>query len=246
MPDSEPYEGGSGPLGVLLVHGFTSTPQSMRPWADHLEHEGFRVSLPRLPGHGTRWQELNETVWTDWYEAANRAFARLAAECDHVFLAGLSMGATLCLRLAEEHGAAVSGLTVVNPVVNHPDPRLRVLPILKRITPSLGAIANDIARPGSVEVAYRRTPLRAMHSQLDLWAVVRRDLRRIDQPLLIYRSVQDHVVDASSVPIITLGISSHDVEVVSLQRSYHVATLDYEDELIFAGSAGMFRRLMKD
>ena len=80
----------------------------MRPWANAPGGAGFRVSLPRLPGHGTRWEELNETVWTDWYDAADRAFARLAAQCDQVFLAGLSMGATLCLRLAEEHGAAVS------------------------------------------------------------------------------------------------------------------------------------------
>ncbi len=125
-------------------------------------------------------------------------------------------------------------------------PRLRLLPVLKRITPSLGAIANDVARPGVVEIAYDRTPLRAMHSQLDLWAAVRRDLRRIDQPLLIYRSRQDHVVDATSVPKIMVGISSVDVEVISLERSYHVATLDHEDELIFAGSAAMFRRLAKE
>ena len=118
--------------------------------------------------------------------------------------------------------------------------------MLKRITPSLGAIANDIARPGTIEIAYARTPLRAMHSQLDLWAAVRRDLRRIDQPLLIFRSRQDHVVDATSVPKIMVGCSSLDVEVISLERSYHVATLDYEDELIFAGSAAMFRRLAKE
>lgn len=245
-PEAQPYEGGSGTVGVLLVHGFTSTPQSMRPWARHLESAGFRVSVPRLPGHGTRWQELNQTEWTDWYAAADRAFARLAAECDQVFLAGLSMGATLCLRLAQEHGDAVSGLAVVNPVVAHRDPRLRLLPVLKRVTPSLGAISGDIARRDSVEVAYDRTPLWALHSQLGLWAHVRADLPKLDQPLLIYRSRTDHVVDATSVPIITVGCRSLDVEVISLERSYHVATLDYEDELIFAGSTAMFRRLSRD
>lgn len=246
QPDTEPYEGGSGPVGVLLVHGFTSTPQSMRPWANHLQAAGFRVSVPRLPGHGTTWEELNETAWTDWYEAADRAFGALADSCDQVFVCGLSMGATLCLRLAEQHGPAVSGIVAVNPVITHRDLRLKVLPLLKRLTPSLGAIANDIARPGVVETAYARTPLRALHSQLGLWAAVRRDLTRIDQPLLIFRSVHDRVVDATSVPKITLGVRSTDLEVISLERSYHVATLDYDDELIFDGSTAMFRRLAKD
>ena len=93
-----------GPNGVLLVHGFTGTPQSMRPWAEHLEAAGFAVSLPRLPGHGTHWKELNQTAWTDWYAHADAAFAALRARCDRVFLAGLSMGGALSLRLAEQHG----------------------------------------------------------------------------------------------------------------------------------------------
>ena len=117
--------------------------------------------------------------------------------------------------------------------------------MLKRITPSLAAIAGDIARPGRVEIAYDRTPLAALHSQQGLWSAVRADLDRLDQPLLIYRSRQDHVVDATSVPIITVGCRSLDVEVISLERSYHVATLDHEAELIFAGSAAMFRRLSR-
>ena len=243
VPDTEPYEGGTGDLGVLLIHGFTSTPQSMRPWANHLEAAGFRVSVPRLPGHGTRWEELDQTAWTDWYGAAERALLELAAKCDQVFLGGLSMGAALCLRLAEVHGETVRGLALVNPVVTHRDVRLKLLPLLMRLTPSLRAIANDIARPGTVEVAYDRTPLRALNSQRELWAAVRKDLRRIDQSLLIYRSRQDHVVDATSVPMITVGTSSLDVEVISLERSYHVATLDHDDELIFAGSTAMFRRV---
>lgn len=245
-PEAEPYEGGDGRLGVLLVHGFTSTPQSMLPWARHLEADGFHVVLPRLPGHGTRWEELNETSWTDWYDAVDRSFATLRAQSERVFLAGLSMGAALCLRLAEQRGAEVSGLALVNPVVTHRDPRVKLLPLLKRLTPSLGAIANDIADPGRTEVAYARTPLWAMHSQTKLWAAIRADLDRVDQPLLIYRSKQDHIVDDSSLPLITAGVRSSDTTIVHLERSYHVATLDYEAEEIFAGSASFFRRLAKD
>jgi carboxylesterase len=244
-PDAQPYEGGSGPAGVLLCHGFTGSPKSMIGWARHLEAAGFQVLLPCLPCHGTTWQELNNSTWTDWYAWVDDAFATLRARCDQVFLAGLSMGGTLSLRLAEQHGAQVSGLVLVNPVINITDPRMRILPILRAI-PSFPGIANDIAKPGQDELGYDRLPLRALYSQTFLWADVRRNLDRVDQPLLIYRSIHDHVVDSSSVRLIKAGVRSSEQSYVELQRSYHVATLDNDAEDIFAGSVAFFRRLTKE
>ncbi|MCW2810187.1 MAG: putative esterase [Friedmanniella sp.] len=239
---AEPYVGGSGPVGVLFCHGFTGSPASMVPWARVVEAAGFRVSVPRLPGHGTTWQELNRTAWTDWYAAVDAAFATLSAECEQVFVFGLSMGGALALRLAEQHGSAVAGLVLVNPAIHVADPRMKVLPVL-RVLPSLAGISNDIARPGVSEGAYDRTPLRALYSQTGLWADVRANLARVDQPLLVYRSAQDHVVDPSSLALLQAGVSSTDTTYVTLARSYHVATLDYEAADIFDGSIALLRRL---
>ena len=245
VPEAQPYAGGSGDVAVLLCHGFTGSPHSMRPWARHLEGAGFRVAVPRLPGHGTTWQELNRTAWTDWYAAVDRAFATLARECTHVFVAGLSMGGALALRLAEQHGDRVAGLALVNPCINIADPRIRVLRLLS-VLPSLGGIGNDIAMPGQDESGYDRNPLRALHSQTKLWADVRSGLDRVTQPTVVYWSRQDHVVDPSSLRLIRAGVRSRDLEVVTLERSYHVATLDYEAEDIFRGSADFFRRHVGD
>lgn len=238
---AEAYRAGNGRVGVLLCHGFTGSPQSMRPWAEDLVGAGFRVHLPRLPGHGTSWQELNRTRWTDWYAAVDRAFAAMAAECDQVFVAGLSMGGALALRLAEQHGDRVAGLALVNPCINIVDPRIRAIRLLSAI-PSLPGIANDIALPGVDEGGYDRNPLRALHSQTHLWADVRANLGRVSQPALLYWSRQDHVVDASSLALIRAGVRSAELEVVVLERSYHVATLDYDAEDIFRGSVEFFRR----
>ena len=245
QPDAQPYEGGDGPAGVLLCHGFCGSTKSMIGWTRRLEAAGFRVLLPRLPGHGTSWQELNQTAWMDWYSCVDDAFATLRARCDQVFLAGLSMGAALALRLAEQHGPRVSGLSLVNPVINTNDPRLPILPIL-RLLPSFAGIVNDIAMPDQDECGYDRLPLRAMHSQTYLWADVRRNLDRVDQPLLVYRAIHDHVGDPSSVRLIKAGVRSEDQTYVELRRSYHVATLDYDAEQIFDGSLGFFRRLTKE
>jgi carboxylesterase len=217
----------------------------MRPWAQHLGTEGFRVSVPRLPGHGTSWQELNRTEWTDWYAAVDRAFTALGRTCEHVFVAGLSMGGALALRLAEQHGDRVTAMALVNPCINIADPRIRMLRWLS-VVPSLGGIGNDIAMPGQDELGYDRNPLRALHSQTRLWAEVRSELHRVTQPTLVYWSRQDHVVDPSSLRLIRGGIKTSDLEVVTLERSYHVATLDYDAEDIFRGSADFFRRHVGD
>ncbi len=216
----------------------------MRGWAEHLESDGFRVALPRLPGHGSSWQGLNLTEWTDWYAVVEREFIRLRTACDRVFVAGLSMGGCLALRLAEQFGHDVAGIAVVNPVVVSSDQRLRALPVLRRVLPSMNGLANDIAMPGVTEGGYDRTPLHALYSMMKMWSDVRANLYRIDQPLLIYRSRMDHVVDPSSTRQILASVSSTDVREVVLKRSYHVATMDYEAEEIFTGSSAFFRRLL--
>ena len=101
LPGAKPFFADGGPVGVLVVHGFTGSPQSMRPWAEHLAAAGHTVSLPRLPGHGTRWEDLQLTRWPDWYGEVDNAFRALRSRCDQVFVMGLSMGGTLSLRLAE-------------------------------------------------------------------------------------------------------------------------------------------------
>ena len=249
LPGAEPFhaEGdpsGPGRVGVLLSHGFTGTPQSMRPWAEHLAAAGLTVSLPRLPGHGTRWQDMNKTRWTDWYGEIEGAFDALRARCDAVFVMGLSMGGTLALKLAEDRGEQVAGVVVVNASVA--TKRLDVkyaVPVLSRVLPSLPGIGSDIKKPGVKELAYDRTPLRAVHSLTQLWKLVVRDLHKLQQPLLVFRSYEDHVVERISGEVLLRGCATNaQVEERILENSYHVATLDNDAPRIFAESLEFVRR----
>lgn len=241
LPGAEAFDYVGGSTGVLLCHGFTGTPQSLRPWGEHLAAEGLAVSCPLLPGHGTRWQEMNQTRWPDWYGAVDRAFAVLRARCDQVFVAGLSMGGTLAIRLAEQHGAAVAGLVLVNPSLATERWDVKLLPVLSRILGSRPGVANDIKQAGSREVAYDRLPLKAALSLQELWELTRSELAKVDQPVLTFRSPQDHVVAPLSGRLLLDGISSTDVEERLLPDSYHVATLDNDAPAIFAGSAEWIR-----
>ena len=243
LAGAEPYHHDGGPIGVLLCHGFTGTPQSMRPWAEYLAAAGLSVTLPRLPGHGTRWQELNRTTWHDWYAEDERALLALRHQCDAVVAMGLSMGGTLALRLAEQHADSVDGLVLVNPSVHTENLAARYLPVLKRVRPSVKAIGNDVARTGVTELAYARTPLRALHSLTELWALTTADLGRVVAPVLLFRSAVDHVVEASNSARILAAIGSTDVEERVLADSFHVATLDHDAQAIFDGSLAFARRV---
>lgn len=243
LPGAEPYHHNGGPVGAVLCHGFTGTPSSLRPWAEHLAAAGLTVSLPRLPGHGTRWQDANLTTWDDWYGCVEREFLALRERCEQVFVMGLSMGGALALRLAERNGAAVTGVVVVNPSVLSLDPRLRLLPVLHRFIPSLAAIGGDIRKPGVTELAYDRNPLRALESLRRAWPVVARDLPRVTQPLLLLRSYSDHVVEPQSSAMVRARVSSRDLTEIVLHDSYHVATLDYDAPRIFAASLDFVGRL---
>ncbi len=243
LPGCEPYQGGNGPLGALVLHGFTGGPPAVRPWADHLEREGFRVVVPRLPGHGTTWQELNQTRWEDWYAEAESSFDELSAQCEQTFVCGLSMGGGLALLLAARRREYVAGLSLVNPSVHSADPRMHALFVIRHAVPSLAAIGGDIAKPDVDEGAYPRTPLHAAWSMTKLWAEIHRELPRVDAPTRIYRSKVDHVVDPSSLALIRERVRSTDLEVIELERSYHVATLDYDADLIFSCTSEFFAGL---
>ena len=246
MPGAEPFAfdaGPGAPAGVVLCHGFTGSPQSMRPWGEYLHAAGFDVHGPRLPGHGTRWQDLNLTRWEDWYGELERAFDAMRSRHDVVVVMGLSMGGTLTLRLAEERGADLAGVVLVNPSLATQRRDARILPLAGRLIGSLPGIASDIKKPGVAELAYDRIPLRAAHSLSLLWRIVCADLGRVDVPIRLFRSVDDHVVEPISGELLLAGVAGTDVRETLLTDSYHVATLDNEAERIFAGSAEFTRQL---
>ena len=234
-----PFHADGGRVGVLFCHGFTGSPWSLLEWAQTTAKAGYRVSLPRLPGHGTTWQELNVTSWRDWYGTAEQAFLELRASCDVVFVAGLSMGSALALRLAEKYPEQVAGLVLVNPAVMG-YPKMMAVPVLQHFRASAKSIGSDIAEPGVLERAYERTPLRAAHSMMRMWVDVRACLDLVSCPLLVFRSASDHVVPAASTAFVLSHVSSDVITERILERSYHVATMDRDKEQVFTESLQFF------
>ncbi len=237
---AEPILIPGGPIGVLISHGFTGSTHSISDWARYLGDAGLTVSAPRLPGHGTTWQDMNTTRWADWYGEVTRAFDGLRETCTTVFAMGLSMGGTLVLRLAEERAQEVAGVVVVNASLATERRDAKLLPVLSRVLPSFPGIGSDIKKPGVTEQAYRKIPLKAAYSLQQAWPVVRGDLRRITCPVLAFRSRVDHVVEPVSGRALVDALAGR-VEERILEDSYHVATLDNDAPAIFEGSLAFVR-----
>jgi carboxylesterase len=231
---AEPYSATGDTRGALVLHGFTGNPQSMRGLALALADAGFTVEMPLLPGHGTRMEDMLDTRWEDWSEAAEAAYAELAARSDGVVVVGLSMGGTLSVWLAEHH-PEIAGLALVNPLLSPPDAATvdfvqAMIDGGDEVAPGIG---SDIAMEGAVEAAYEGLPLRATLSLFAGAATVEAELEAVSCPVLVFTSVQDHVVDPVSSEKL-VARAKGPVEQVLLERSFHVATLDWDKDEIEA------------
>jgi carboxylesterase len=238
--ETEPFAADGGPVGVLVLHGFTGSPRTVRPWAEHLAAAGLTVRAPLLPGHGGSWQELAKTGWTDWYAEAERAFTELSGRCEQVFAAGISMGGCLAFRLAETQGDRVSGLVVVNPSLAGDNPLIPFAPVLKYLVRSIPSIGGDIKKPGTSEGAAKKTPVAAVATLPRMWKTTAAELASVTQPVLVYRSTVDHVVGPASMKRLTAALPN--AEVRPLTDSYHVATLDNDAPEIFDGTLAFVQK----
>ena len=242
--DVAPFRHDGSDIGVLLCHGFPGAPGSLRGWADHLVDAGYTVRLPLLPGHGTKWSDANRTTFDDWLAEVTRAFQELRATCRAVVICGLSMGGTLTLRLAELYPDAVDGIVLVNPsVMTLRKDAKYLLPVLRYVVPAYPGIVGDIAKPDVVEPGYKWIPVKAMYTVSRAWPVVRAELPKVTAPMLLLHSTVDHVVEPVNAQIVRDEVSSQQITDIPLQRSYHVATMDYDAELIFTSSVEFIEKV---
>lgn len=223
----------AGAPGALVLHGFTSHPASVRGLADAFVADGFHVELPLLAGHGTAMEDLLDMGWADWYVDASAAYERLAARSPAVIVAGLSMGGALAMRLALDH-PEIAGVVAINPVAQGQAPEVIGLlgVMIDAGTEVMDGVGGDVADPDVGESAYAGTPLRALRSLLqDGVAVNDERYPSATVPMLLLNSPQDHVVDPAQAEHVA-GRWGGRVERVTLERSFHVATVDYDKELI--------------
>jgi len=225
-----PFFWEGGPVGVLLVHGFTATPAEVRPLGQYLHARGFTVAGPLLPGHGTSPQDANRTRWQDWTRAVEASYRQLVARCDTVFLGGESMGGLLALYLASEHPQAAGILAYAPALITVPAYGCYMLPLLALFIRYLPKSNHPPSLVDERWQGYPVTPLPAVAQFYRLQRVVRRRLPLIRQPVLVVQGRLDGVVHPCVPDKVYQAVKSTLKEVHWMANSHHSVLLDGEWE----------------
>jgi carboxylesterase len=212
----------------------------MRPLGEYLYAHGVSVCAPLLPGHGTQPGDLNCVTRQDWLEEAERALAVFLEAGRPTFALGLSMGALIAAELAARH-PELAGLVLYSPGIKVANRLAPLAPLLCRLiamAPKRGE--SDLSDPGAEALLwhYDCWPTAGVAEFWRLRRSVRRRLRRIATPALIFHSTQDASIARDAGQIMYEALGAQDKELVHLHHSGHVMIVDIEREAIFAQTLG--------
>ncbi len=223
-------------IGVVLVHGYTGSPSSMRPWAEYLNQKGYTVRVPLLPGHGTKPEDLSQIKWQEWPEKVESELDELRKNCKKIFICGFSMGGGTTLHLATKHSDKITGIILVNPMIHLPFIGTKLAYLLSRIKKYRSSAGDDIKRPGVTQGGYEVMSTEGIYQILQMLKYTRANLHRVSVPMQLFHSVDDHTLPVSNTEIVMKRVGSLSKERIELTNSFHVATLDYDAEIIFENS----------
>jgi carboxylesterase len=256
------FEGGRS--GVLLIHGLTGTPMEMRLLGKGLNRAGFTVHGMQLAGHCGDVEDLLATGWRDWYASVERAADELLGKVDHLFVAGLSMGALLALKLAADRPGQVAGVGVYGATFRYDGwsipwlARLSfLLPLLKRF--GIGRARSFMEQPpygirderlraqvstamlggDSAAAGLPGNPWYSLAEMYGLAASVRRQLRQVTSPCLVAHASEDDVASVWNAELVLRRVSAP-TELLLLEDSYHMITVDKQRRALVERTAAFF------
>lgn len=232
LAGAEPFFLPGGERGVIVVHGFTGSPSEMRPLGEYLQTQGYTVLGPRLSGHGTNVNELSATRWLDWYRSIQDAYHLLQGCCQQISVVGLSMGGLLALKLGLEY--PVAKVVSLSAPIFIADKRLPLLPLYRSFRKYTPKTRRHYDAGDEYSIGYDQFPLASLSSMLELIKHVAKQLPQLTVPLLVAQSRSEHTVLPQSGQYIIDHAGSREKELIWLERSGHIVTLDIERDMLFA------------
>lgn len=244
IPTAEPFLFPGGPIGCLLIHGFTGTPKEMRWMGEYLADKGHTVLGVRLTAHATRPEDMLRTRWRDWMASVEDGWHILNGPTEKIFVVGLSMGGALSLLFASQY--PVAGVVAMStPYALPPDPRIRFIKLLRWLQPSVPKGPPDWHNPDAARdhIDYPDYPTRAIIQLRDVLVEMRTALPKVSTPTLLIHSKQDTGVDPSNMQMIYDHLGTQDKHMFWVEDSGHVITREPQRELVFKTVNDFIHRL---
>jgi carboxylesterase len=227
----------SAPFGCLMLHGFTSSLDTIRVLVPMVERLELPYRMPVLRGHCTRPEDLCGVTWRDWYEDAAAALRDLRGEVDQVVICGLSMGGLVALHLAADYPEDVAGVATIAAALQIADPLIRFSPVMSRfIKMWKGNPAGGYADASLVanNTNYKLIATDSLVSLYRYGRIVTHLLPRVKAPLLAIHSRKDRVIKPISSEIIYQRVGSRDKQLCWFEVSGHEMLQDCEAEAVVA------------
>jgi carboxylesterase len=247
MSDSEPFEfvSAGADSAILCVHGFTSTPYSMRGLGSYLASDSLSVYSILLPGHGTSPEDLEKTVWNDWRLAVEEKYGFLRQRYKRVFLCGQSLGSLLSLHLASYYPCA--GIVSISSGVRLKDRLSALIPLFKGVIRFINKKNGpDVKDPEAKqkEIHYQKMPTRSIREIQKLLKLVKKRLPFIQAPVLFVHAAEDHIIDVKSMEWCFEHVGSEVKRKIILTNSYHVATIDYDRQKVYHQTDSFIKKII--
>ena len=242
-----------GRTGFLLIHGLGGTPVELRFVAQGLARAGYTVYCCQLAGHCSTPDALRLSSAAQWCDSVEDALGKLEKSCGTIIAGGLSMGAILALDLAVKHPGRVHGLALFAPtlvldgwsmpwrsrLLKYVRPTRWKSKIYLKEHPPYGIkderirafIVNSMLSGDSGAAGVFSTPLHSLAEFNGLALKLKRRLGEIKAPTLILHPREDDMASLDNSIFIQRKLGGL-VELVVLDDSYHIITLDRQRHLV--------------
>ncbi|HEX8974279.1 MAG TPA: alpha/beta fold hydrolase [Patescibacteria group bacterium] len=231
------FEGTNG-KGVLLVHGWTSTPYEVRRLGKYLNENGYTVYGLQLSGHGTVPKDLENVKWSTWIQDVEEGYAKLRETCDKVFIGGTSLGSNVAMMFAKENPEVAGLVLMATPyAIRFESIAVFVAKLLmglkkkyrKKFYPPTFGLSTTITRL----ISYQTYPVKSALETFDLIKHARQDLSLITQPCFVMQSTHDHIVAKNSMDKIHAQVGSKVKKKKPIEKAYHTFISDIKNEHVF-------------
>ena len=243
IPEAQSFLLPAGKIGCVLVHGFTGAPKEMRLMGNYLQHQGITCFAPRLSGHGTNVKDLPRMRWSDWLASVEDGVHTLRGICEHVFIAGLSMGGLLSL-FAASYLPLKGVIAMSTPYKLKDDWRIKLARPFSLLFPFVEKGQSDTVdeETATDHIEYPAYPTRSIAELNLLLTKTLSRLPNISIPILMINSRSDQTVPVTHQQRYGDRLKGKIFESLNLDKSGHVITEDVERELVFQSTLNFIQK----